>query len=405
MTSTGLTSKAMRTPGKSGKKGIELALEVSELRYRRLFETAHDGILILDANTGEIIDVNPFLLDLLEYPFENMLGLRLWEIGPFKDIAANEAAFRKLQENEYIRYEDLPLLSKSGREIQVEFVSNVYSVGSERVIQCNIRTRSRSLEECRGIIAKLEAASTTKDNGLAVLSHELRTPLTAISCATDLLELGHGLADSIDKVAPPPEFDRSNVAIIRRNLQLLARLINELLDFTHMAHGTLHLKPETVDAHEVVRLAIKNLVSQQKGTGVGIEFDLAARQSLIQIDPDKLEQVLSNLIGNGLKFTPRGGKVSIVTRNEKTGELVIEVSDNGIGIPANALRRIFQPFEQGNASIYPRFGGLGLGLSIAKSLVEAQGGTLEVESDGLNRGSKFRARFRMSDSSGPASVI
>ena len=104
---------------------LELALEVSELRYRRLFETAQDGILILDANTGKIIDVNPFLLDLLDYPFESMIGLRLWEIGLFKDIAANQAAFETLQTNEYIRYENLPLRTKSGKEIQVEYPSRV----------------------------------------------------------------------------------------------------------------------------------------------------------------------------------------------------------------------------------------------------------------------------------------
>ena len=139
MTLNTLTSQANLMPASGRGNSLELALEVSELRYRRLFETAQDGILILDANTGKIIDVNPFLLDLLDYPFENMIGLRLWEIGQFKDIAANQAAFEALQTNEYIRYENLPLRTKTGKEIQVEFVSNVYFVGSDKVIQCNIR--------------------------------------------------------------------------------------------------------------------------------------------------------------------------------------------------------------------------------------------------------------------------
>src|SRR5205085_4120037 len=139
MTSSGSASPAKRLPNGGRESSRKLALEVSELRYRRLFETAQDGILILDANTGKIIDVNPFLLDLLDYPFESMIGLRLWEIGQFKDVAANQAAFEALQTNEYIRYENLPLRTKSGKEIQVEFVSNVYFVGSDKVIQCNIR--------------------------------------------------------------------------------------------------------------------------------------------------------------------------------------------------------------------------------------------------------------------------
>src|SRR5205814_10672526 len=139
MTSSGSANPAKRLPNGGRESSPKLALEVSELRYRRLFETAQDGILILDANTGKIIDVNPFLLDLLDYPFENMIGRQLWEIGLFKDVAANQAAFETLQRNEYIRYENLPLCSKAGDEILVEFISNVYSVGSDKVIQCNIR--------------------------------------------------------------------------------------------------------------------------------------------------------------------------------------------------------------------------------------------------------------------------
>ncbi len=125
-----------------------LALRKSELRYRCLFETAQDGILILDGATGEIMDVNPFLLDLLDYPFAQLVGKKLWEIGQFKDIAANRAAFRVLEETEYIRYENLPLETRSGTKIQVEFVSNVYWVETDKVIQCNIRvSRPRAKDE------------------------------------------------------------------------------------------------------------------------------------------------------------------------------------------------------------------------------------------------------------------
>ena len=116
-----------------------MSLEESEARYRRLFEAAQDGILILDAETGMIEDVNPFLMTMLGYSREEFVEKRLWEVGAFKDIEANQEAFEALQKNEYIRYEDLPLKAKDGRLIQVEFVSNVYLVGNEKVIQCNIR--------------------------------------------------------------------------------------------------------------------------------------------------------------------------------------------------------------------------------------------------------------------------
>jgi diguanylate cyclase (GGDEF)-like protein/PAS domain S-box-containing protein len=114
-------------------------IRTSELRYRRLFEAAQDGILILDAQTGAITDVNPFLIKMLGYSREEFVEKKLWEVGAFKDIEASQEAFEALQKNEYIRYDDLPLRSKSGRLVDVEFVSNVYLVGGEKVIQCNIR--------------------------------------------------------------------------------------------------------------------------------------------------------------------------------------------------------------------------------------------------------------------------
>ncbi|MGA2367872.1 MAG: PAS domain S-box protein [Dehalococcoidia bacterium] len=124
---------------KTRNDNVRQSLKDSEIRYRRLFETAQDGILILDADTGQILDVNPFLTDMLGYPHKEFIGKRLWEIGPFKDVEASKAAYRELQEKEYVRYEDLPLETRDKRQIQVEFVSNVYKVDHSRIIQCNIR--------------------------------------------------------------------------------------------------------------------------------------------------------------------------------------------------------------------------------------------------------------------------
>jgi PAS domain S-box-containing protein len=133
------------------RKKIEEALQVSETRYRRLFETARDGILILDADTGEIFDVNPFLIEMLGYSHEAFLGKRLWEIGAFRDIEASKVAFSELQNKGYVRYEDLPLETRDGGHIDVEFVSNVYLVNHKKVIQCNVRdiTQRRRIEEER----------------------------------------------------------------------------------------------------------------------------------------------------------------------------------------------------------------------------------------------------------------
>ncbi len=157
---------------KSRINSMQEELRTSEARYRRLFETAQDGILILDAATGAITDVNPFLLDMLGYTSEQCVGKRLWELGPFKDVKASRAAFEQLQKKEYIRYEDLPLETRDGRLIDVEFVSNAYPVDGKRVIQCNIRDvthRKLSQEEMRTSEARYRRLFETAQDGILIL--------------------------------------------------------------------------------------------------------------------------------------------------------------------------------------------------------------------------------------------
>ncbi len=166
------------------RKHAETDLRVSETRYRRLFETAQDGILILDADTGEITDVNPFLADMLGYTHEDFMGKQLWEMGAFNDIKTSKAAFRKLKREGYVRYEDIPLKTKDGREIAVEFVSNVYQVNHRNVIQCNIRniTDRKVVEaELRNVREELEVRVRER-------TAEVRTALSEIKTLKDQLE-------------------------------------------------------------------------------------------------------------------------------------------------------------------------------------------------------------------------
>ena len=211
------------------------ALRISELRYRRLFETAQDGILILDADSGEITDVNPFLIDLLDYPFEELRGRKLWEIGQFKDVAANHAAFKILQESEYIRYENLPLRRRDGKRIQVEFVSNVYWVEDHKVIQCNIRditARTDEKNESDRKVTALELANRTKDAWLLAQSQRLRTPLGAMASMLGLMELSHQLANVRQLHDAPSDFDEAAFKHVRRNFQGLLNFFNELSEVT-----------------------------------------------------------------------------------------------------------------------------------------------------------------------------
>src|SRR6185503_14112500 len=146
------------------------ALSLSEIRYRRLFETAQDGILLVDPRTGKVFDSNPFLTKLLDYSHEELVGKELWEIGLFRDVEASKSAFRTLTESGYIRYEDLPLKTRDGRGIEVEFVSNVYDVGEARVIQCNIRDitdRKQAEDALRAALDSLEARVQERTADLA----------------------------------------------------------------------------------------------------------------------------------------------------------------------------------------------------------------------------------------------
>jgi PAS domain S-box-containing protein len=223
------------TPGQNGEDYWADALRISELRYRRLFETAQDGILIVDAGTGEITDVNPFLIDLLDYPFDELRGRKLWEIGQFKDVAANRAAFKKLQESEYIRYENLPLRRRDGKRIQVEFVSNVYWVEEHKVIQCNIRditARAEEQSDSEKQLAALELANGMKDAWLIAQSQRLRTPLSAIASILGLMELRHKLAAARPLHDTPSEFDEAAFKHVRRNFQSLVGFFNELSEVT-----------------------------------------------------------------------------------------------------------------------------------------------------------------------------
>jgi formate hydrogenlyase transcriptional activator len=167
------------------RKKTDEALKISETRYRRLFETAQDGILILDADTGQISDVNPFLVEMLGYSHEYFLGKKLWEIGALRDIEASKAAFIELQSKGYVRYKDLPLETKDGRQVAVEFVSNVYLVNHKKVIQCNIR----NVTERKLAAEALRKAHNELERRVEERTVELQTALSEIKTLKDQLEV------------------------------------------------------------------------------------------------------------------------------------------------------------------------------------------------------------------------
>jgi signal transduction histidine kinase/CheY-like chemotaxis protein len=251
--------------------------------------------------------------------------------------------------------------------------------------------RVRMLRE-QAARAQAEAANRAKDRFLAALSHELRTPLSPIlSTVAAILER-----------AETPEALRPTLEMIRRNVNLEVRLIDDLLDLTRVRGGKLHLKREAVDAHELIHRVAEICRDDLEAAALGLVLDLAARRHDVDADPIRLQQVLWNLVKNAIKFTPPGGTVTIRTRDgqgDASGDaaddgraaamLIVAVSDTGVGIEADMLPRIFDMFEQGGAEAARRSGGLGLGLTISRSIVEQHGGRLTAASEGADRGATF----------------
>jgi PAS domain S-box-containing protein len=223
--------------------------------------------------------------------------------------------------------------------------------------------------------AEAERANRAKDEFLAVLSHELRTPLTPVLLTAELLESTPGL---------PPEV-RQDIQTIRHNVELEARLIDDLLDLTRIARGKLQLDLQVTDVHALVQNAID--ICHQTDA-IQLVVDLAAQRHHVRADPARLQQVFWNLLNNAHKFTPPGGTITVRSRNTADGRVRVEVIDTGVGIDPQLLPRIFAAFEQGHGDSR-RFGGLGLGLAISRALVVAQGGTLSAHSDGPGTGAMF----------------
>ncbi|MET0593971.1 MAG: ATP-binding protein [Polyangiaceae bacterium] len=234
------------------------------------------------------------------------------------------------------------------------------------------------------LFSELYDANAAKDRFLAMLSHELRTPLTPVLAAASAI-VAQGNTRGHDIVAL--------FKMIQRNIQLEARLIDDLLDLTRVSRGQFDLAFTDVDLHEIVRSVVAICQSDADRKGVALCVQTEARNPQVRGDPARLEQILWNLLKNAIKFTPSRGRVTVRTDNA-ADEIQIAVEDTGIGIEPERMARIFLPFVQADPSISRNFGGMGLGLSISKSLAEAHQGSIIVASKGPGRGSTFTLALR-----------
>lgn len=241
-----------------------------------------------------------------------------------------------------------------------------------------------------------EEANAIKDRFLAVLSHELRTPLTPALLLSEDYELNAEVAPAI----------REDMATIGRQIRLQVQLIDDLLDVTKIRQGKLHLRMQQVDAHVLLRQTSQLFTKAMSEKQITFSLQLAATISLVLADSTRLQQVFWNLIGNAVKFTPNGGTI-VASTSSDSRNVIVRITDNGIGIEPSSIGKLFSAFEQINRDITRSFGGLGLGLAISRSIATLHGGTLEASSEGKNRGASFTLTLplcRLSPTTSPAAA-
>jgi PAS domain S-box-containing protein len=304
------------------------ALKASEMRYRRLFETAQDGILILNAETGQIDDVNPFLTDLLGYTREQLLGNKLWEIGPFKDTKASKAEFRELQHEDYVRYEDLPLETSAGKSINVEFVSNVYQVNGGRVVQCNIRniTERKQAEAKRKEYSRklqvlsrrlVEAQETERRNIARELHDEIGQALTVMQLNLQAMLLSPGT-----EVVTPR---------LNETLEVVGRVLEQVHDIS------LDLRPSILDDLGLAP-ALRWYTERQAALvelKAGFHADPLEQRLDLMIETECFrvaQEALTNVVRHA-----QAKNVTVELRKE-AGQLHLRVRDDGIGFEVAAVR-------------------------------------------------------------------
>jgi signal transduction histidine kinase/ActR/RegA family two-component response regulator len=327
----------------------------------RRFLQANDAFVQMAQRFGEV----PAGRDIREASYEDV---KIAPAGAIEKVLSFGTPFQLIEE---------PLKDKAGI---MHFVNiNLLRLqGPQQTVQGVLylvedKTRDVTLRQ------ELIDANAAKDQFLALLSHELRNPLSPVIAMVGELEAS----------IPDSQSAREALEVIRRNVELEARLIDDLLDVTRIAKGKLQLSFEIICVHETLQRAYEICRDDIAAKHLQVEFRLRAAHTHVEGDPARLQQVFWNLIKNSVKFTPGKGRIIIETANLAPEEIEIRITDTGIGIEPEKIDKIFNAFEQGQVAITRRFGGLGLGLAISKAMVDAHGGKIRVESPGKDRGSTF----------------
>ena len=365
-------------------------INVAPVSYSLVVQEMLDAIIVLDA-WGRIAGVNRAALRLIGRPDKDIVGLAADVIPSWLRIPEHLSMLEGAAELSY-------RLGADSRDPGSTYDVRVSRFPHGRVpgwlvIIRDISAQSRAEAERTARIAA-EQANWAKDAFLAKLSHELRTPLTPVLAITSA---------TLDQTSIPPGL-RSSLEIVQRNVHIEARLIDDLLDQSLIMLGKLRLRTELVDAHALLRQSLENCAEFLRDAELIAGLDLSATNSRIDADPGRLQQVFSNLIVNATRYSPARSHLTIRTRNIAADALEIEFQDEGRGLESSQLEKIFEPFIQARTGGADRGPGLGLGLSIGRTIVESHGGSIVAESPGPGRGATFRLVLRTADPTEVAAI-
>ncbi len=355
----------------------ERELVESERRYRTVIDQAFDGVW-LEREDSTIVDVNPGACAMLGYSPAELIGQRATDLVEPESPDAQQASPDDARGGDASEWQRR-IAGKHGRTVLLAGRSREIAPGLMVSTFRDITKERAEAEERERLLQQAQAANRLKDEFLATLSHELRTPLTAVLGWTRMLIRGEVKPDRIPHA----------LGVIERNALAQARLVDDLLDVSRIAGGRLRLRLVETDVSTVVRDALEAIGPSAEVKRISIDVQLSAAIPRIAVDPERLQQVIWNLLTNAIKFTPAGGTVHVGASIVPDG-VEITVRDTGRGIPPDFLPFVFDAFRQGEGGSNRTAPGLGLGLAIVQRIIEAHGGRVEAASEGAGLGSTFR---------------